>query len=298
MVDTRGATRQSTIDLAMRAEAAGISILLGTDHVGRWSSFSLLQLAAEHTSLRVGMTVINNEFRHPALLAQDIATLDLATDGRVEIGIGAGWDRTEMEAVGLPFLPAPERVDRLEASVRILKQALSDGSIRRSADSAYPAMSFDGMPRSVQRPHPPVLVGGGRRRLLSFAARQANIVALDPRSLPQGGQDPTDVLPEAIDRKVDWVREAAGERWDELELNVVVFEIDPEYGRRSGPPPARRHGINEVDIVDSPHYLVGDVPAMKEQLLAARERWGISYLTLRPANLEAAVPLLAEVAKL
>ncbi|HEX2222412.1 MAG TPA: LLM class flavin-dependent oxidoreductase, partial [Candidatus Limnocylindria bacterium] len=187
MVNTRDATRDTTLELAMRAEAAGISILLGTDHLGRWSSLPLLQLAAEHTGLRVGTAVINNELRHPALLAQELATLDLVTDGRLEVGIGAGWDRSEMEAVGMVFQPPPRRVDRLEASVRLLKQALGEGRIERPADAAYPAMRLDGMPRSVQRPHPPILVGGGRRRLLQLAAREANIVALDPRSLPDGG---------------------------------------------------------------------------------------------------------------
>lgn len=292
MVETRAPTRSKTLELAKRAEDAGISTLLGTDHLGRWTSFSLLQLAAEHTRLRIGMAVINNEFRHPALLAQELATLDLVTDGRLEIGLGAGWDRGEMEAVGMTFESPRRRVDRLEAAVDLLKQALRDGSLNRTADASYPAMAFDGMPKSVQRPHPPFLVGGGRRRLLGLAAREADIVAIDPRSLPEGGQDPADVLADAIDRKVAWVREAAGPRWRQLELNAVIFEVDPQWGRRAGALPARRHGIEESAMPDSPHYLVGDLSAMEEQLVAARERWGISYLTLRPADFVAAEPLV------
>ena len=296
MVDTRNVTRRGVIELAQRAEAAGISILLGSDHLGRWASLQLLQAAADVTGLRIGTLVLNNDLRHPALLAQELATVDLLTNGRLEIGLGAGWDRAEYEAAGIPFDEPPRRVARLQASVRLLKQALGEGRMHREADADYPAMHLEGLPLSVQRPHPPILIGGGRRRLLAFAAREADIVGLDPRSRPEGGQDSADVLEAAVDRKIGWVREAAGERWRELEINVVIFEVDPGYGRRSDRPPTRRHDISEADLPTSPHYLTGDSSEMVEQLLARRERWGISYVTLRPSDLEAAAPVVKRLA--
>jgi probable F420-dependent oxidoreductase len=286
MVDTRGTTRPQLLELARRAEAAGVSILLATDHFGRWAGLPLLLAAAEATSLRIGTFVLNNDFRHPALLAQELATIDMLTDGRLEIGLGAGWERAEYEAASIRFDAPALRVDRLQTSVHLLQQALRDGCIRHAADGAYPALQLEGLPRSTQRPHPPFLIGGGGPRLLRFAARQAQIVAINPRSRPEGGLDDADVLADAVDRKLDWVRQAAGERWAELEINVVLFEVDPEYRSRSGPPPARRHHIPEAELPHSPHYLAGDTDEMVEQLLARRERWGISYVAMRPSHLD------------
>jgi probable F420-dependent oxidoreductase len=291
MVDTRGSTRESLLELARHAEDAGIDTLLGTDHVGRRAPLPLLQEAASVTGMRIGTFVLNNDFRHPVLLAQELATMDLVTDGRLEIGIGAGWNRPEYESTAIPFDTAPQRLARMAASVRMLKQAMAEGRIDHVADAAYGEIHAGDLPMSVQRPHPPILVGGGGPRLLRFAAREADIVALNPRSLPAGALDPGDVLAAAVDRKMAWVRQAAGARWDELEINVVVFDVDPDFGRRSGPPPPRTHGIAEEELPQSPHYLVGDPSAMVEQLLEGRERWGISYVAMRPAHL----PALAEV---
>lgn len=296
MLDTRNATHQDALELARRAEATGFSILLGTDHLGRWAALPLLQAVADATRLRIGTYVLNNDLRHPLLLAQELATIDLVTDGRLEIGIGAGWAEAEYEAAGIPFDPAPGRVSRLEASVRILKQALADGRVHRDADEAYPAMHLEPMRRSVQRPHPPVLVGGARRRLLSFAAREASIVAIDPRHRQDGGQDGTDMTAAAIDRKIGWVREAAGNRWAELEINIIVFDVEPGDDRRTGPPPPRPVGLSERDVNGSPHLLTGSVEEMAEQLLACRERWGISYFAMRPAHLEAAAKVVERLA--
>lgn len=296
LVETRQTTRSELRDLAHRAEDVGCSILLGTDHFGRLSALQLLQTAAETTSLRIGTLVLNNDFRHPVVLAQELATLDTLAEGRLEIGLGAGWDRPEYEAAGMAFEPPGRRVDRLVAAVRLLKQALGEGRMEREGDEAYPRIHMPTMPRSHQRPHPPFLIGGGGRRVLGFAAREADIVALDPRALREGGHDPADVRAEAIDAKIEWIREAAGDRWPRLEINVIVFDVDPDYRRRSGPPPERTHGISEEEMVRSPHYLAGDTDEMVEQLLSRRERWGISYLALRPSHLDAVAPVLKALA--
>lgn len=286
MIDSRDGSRERVIELARRAEASGIDVLLGTDHLGRWATVPLLQAAAETSGIRIGTFVLNNDLRHPAVLAQELATVDAITGGRLEIGLGAGWRREEYDAAGLTYDPPPERVDRLEASVRMLKQAMSEGRIEHRADAAYPAVLLEGMPMSTQRPHPPILVGGGGSRLLRFAAREADIVALNPRSLPEGTLDPTDVTATAIDAKIGWIRGAAGDRWNRLEINIVLLDVDPDFDRRNGPPPARTHGISEADFPNSPHYLAGDEARMVEALQARRERWAISYVAMRPEHLD------------
>jgi probable F420-dependent oxidoreductase len=296
LFDARDATRDGVLDLARRAEAAGASVLLGTDHLGRWASLPFLLLTAEHTQLRIGTIVLNNDLRHPTVLAQDLTTLDAITGGRLEIGIGAGWNKPEYDEAGLRFDPPPRRLARMRATVAMLKQAMADGRIDHAGDDAYPPIHQSGLPRSVQRPHPPILVGGGGPRLLAYAAREAQIVGLDPRSLPGGGSDPEDVTQAAIERKVGWVREAAGERWSELELNIIIFDVDLDFRRRSGPPPPRRRPISEEEIARSPHYLVGDAEEMVDTLRARRERFGISYLGVRAENLPALTPVIRQLA--
>ena len=287
--------RDRVIETAKRAEAAGIDVLLASDHLGNGAALPRLLLAAEATGLRVGTLVLNNDLRHPPVLAQDLATVDAMTDGRLEIGIGAGWNRPEYEAAGLPFDPPADRLRRMRASMRMIKQALSEGRIDHEADEAYPAIHQDGLPTSVQRPHPPFLVGGGGPKLLAFAAREADIIGIDPRSLPGGGGDPADITGAAVDRKIGWIREAAGNRWAQLEINIALWQVDPEFHTRSGPPPPRARGISEEELVLSPHYLVGDTDQMVETLLARRARWGASYITLPEGALEILEPVIAQL---
>ena len=296
ILDSRGATRDGVVELARQAEVAGIDVLLGTDHLGRWATLPLLQAAAEATSIRIGSFVLNNDLRHPTVLAQELTTIDAITGGRLEIGIGAGWNRTEYEAAGLSFDPAGMRVGRMQASLRMLKQAMREGRIDHPADEAYPAIHQQDLPMSVQRPHPPLMVGGGGPRVLRFAAREADIVGIDPRSLPAGGADPADVTEAAVDRKIGWIREAAADRWAQIEINIALFEVDPEFHSRSGAPPKRSRAISEAHVAGSPHYLIGDAEEMIETLLARRERWGISYIALRPQHLPVMAPVLASLA--
>jgi len=279
------------VELAHRAEASGVAVLLGTDHLGRWATLPLLQSAAEATSLRLGTFVLNNDLRHPTVLAQELATIDAITNGRLEIGIGAGWNREEYLAAGLPFDPPGERVTRMQATVTMLKQALGEGRIDHEADTAYPAIHQDGLPTSVQRPHPPIMIGGGGPRVLRYASRKADIIGIDPRA-----GDPNDITEAAVDRKIAWIREAAGDRWAQLEINIALFELDPDYHTRSGPPPVRARGISDAEMSRSPHYLVGDASEMVDTLLERRDRWGISYIALRPEHLDALIPVLSILA--
>jgi probable F420-dependent oxidoreductase len=298
VLDASDGGRASVVAMARRAEDAGAHVILATDHLGSWGALGRLQVAAEATALRIGTLVLNNDLRHPPVLAQELATVDAMTDGRLEIGIGAGWNRPEYEAAGLRFDPPRDRLRRMQSSLRMLRQGLSDGRIDHDGDDVYPAIHQDGLPTSVQRPHPPFLVGGGGPRLLTFAAREAQIIGIDPRSLPQGGGDPNDITAAAVDRKIGWIREAAGNRWAELEINIALWQLDPEFHRRSGPPPPRARDISEEELPHSPHYLVGDTEEMVDTLLARRDRWGISYVTLPASALDIMAPVIARLARL
>jgi alkanesulfonate monooxygenase SsuD/methylene tetrahydromethanopterin reductase-like flavin-dependent oxidoreductase (luciferase family) len=184
----------------------------------------------------------------------------------------------------------------MQASLRMIRQALQHGRIDHETDDAYPAIHQSGLPTSVQRPHPPFLVGGGGPKLLAFAAREADIIGIDPRSLPGGGGDPTDITGAAVERKIGWIREAAGDRWPELEINIAIWEVDRAFHTRRVPPPPRDRGISEEELPLSPHYLVGDTEQMVETLLARRERLGISYIVLRPSHLDAIPEVVARLA--
>ena len=289
-------SRDEVLEIARRAEAAGASVLLAFDHLGAWGALSRLVAAAQATSLRIGTLVLNNELRHPTVLAQELATADAMTDGRLEIGLGAGWNRPELESAGLPFDPPGARMRRMRASLAMLRQALSEGRIDHQADDAYPAIHQADLPTSVQRPHPPFLVGGGGPKLLAFAAREANIIGIDPRSKPDGGLDLEDITGAAVERKVGWIREAAADRWAQLEISIAIWETDPNFHTRADPPPPRARGVSEEEMPRSPHYLVGDLDEMVDTLRARRERLGISYITLDATQLPAFEPIMARLA--
>lgn len=289
-------TRAGLIDLARRAEVEGYNILLGTDHLSRQAHVTLLQSAAEKCSLRIGTLVLNNDFRHPVLLAQEMATLDVVTDGRLEIGLGAGWARDEYDGAALAFDRPGKRLARLAATVEVIKQALSEGRLDRPADEAYGAIRLEDMPRSVQRPYPPILIGGGGPRTLKYAATVADIVGLDPRAFPDGGHDARDVTEALFDEKVGWMREAAGDRYADLEVNVIIFGVDPDYRHGAGRTSISTDAISIEEMVRSPHYLTGDASAMADHLVAGRERWGINYLAIKPEHMDVLAPVVARLA--
>ena len=177
-----------------RVEALGYDTLAVADHFPRGlGPFVALATAAAVTDrIRVGAFVFANDFRHPAVLAKEAATLDLLSDGRLEVGIGAGWLRSEYEATGIPFDRAGVRIDRLAEAVSLIKRLWTEDSVTFQG-RFYQATDLSILPRPVQAPHPPVMVGGGGQRILSLAARHADIVALNPRATPEGTPDHRDI---------------------------------------------------------------------------------------------------------
>lgn len=280
---------------ARRAEEVGFDTLLVSDHFGsRMSIGPALVLAAHATQrLRVGSFVYDNDFRHPGLLAQEAATIDLLTDGRFELGIGAGWLRREYDAAGLDFAPGRVRVERLAEAIQVLK-ALLKGSPVSYQGKHYRLKELTAGFKTVQQPHPPFTIGGGGPALLALAAREADIVSIMPRSKADGaGLENSDAGPSAFDRKLAVVRQAAGERFEKLELNTLVQEVIVTEDR-SGTAErlAGDWDMSAAELLESPLLLIGSPGQLAEQLLARRERFGISYVSIFERHMPGFVPVM------
>ncbi len=291
-------SRDAWIALARKAEDLGFATLLVPDHIPRGLGpiGALATAAAVTNRLRIGSFVFANDFRHPALLAKEAATLDLLSEGRFELGIGAGWDRSEYREAGLPFDPAGVRIERLEEAARLLKRLFGEEPVSH-VGTHYAVTDLALLPRPVQQPRPPLLIGGGGRKLLSVAAREADIIGLSPRARMDGTLDPTSLTAEATARKIDWVHEAARDRLSDLEINVYVYAVEVTKDRRAAAERlAPAFGLPAEEILGSPHALIGPVELMTEQLQEQRERYGISYVVVGDNLIDALAPVIARVA--
>jgi probable F420-dependent oxidoreductase len=269
------------VEGARRAEGLGYAVWLTGDHLEPWffePGPALTAAAAATTTIRVGCCVFANDFRHPALLAKEAATIDVLTGGRFEFGIGAGWHKQEYERSGIPFDPPAVRVARMEEGLTVVRGLWADGAFS-FAGTYYTITELDGAPKPLQRPHPPIFVGGGGKRLLSFAAREADIVGIHAKALPGGGIDEASATEAELAERVGWVRAAAGARFDRIELALLVTSVAVADDRQAA---AER--------------LAGQRERIVEDLLAQREQHGISYVTVYPQDMEAFAPVVARLA--
>jgi probable F420-dependent oxidoreductase len=272
---------------ARRAEALGYHALVIPDHVLDQLSPvpAMAVIAAATERLRVSAFVFNNDLRHPAVLAQDLASLDVLSDGRLDVAIGAGWNVAEYDAVGIAFEPTPVRSARLAEAVAVMKGCFADGPFSFEG-RFYRLTDHAGGPRPAQRPHPPFMIGGGGRRTLTLAAREAQIVGLAPRAGP-AGRDPRSMTWEATAEKIGWVREAAGERFADLVLNVYpstveVIVTDDARGEatRVAALLADRTGVrlSPEEVLRSPHFFIGSPAGFEEKFQELRGELGISSI--------------------
>jgi probable F420-dependent oxidoreductase len=271
-----------------RAEAVGFDTLVFPDHLVEQLAPvpAMATVAALSERLRISAFVFNNDLRHPAVLGHDLATLDLLSDGRLDVALGAGWNRPEYEAIGLPFDPPGTRVERLIEAVQVLKGYFGDEPFSFEGRH-YRITDLDGRPKPVQRPHPPFMIGGGGRRLLSLAAREAQIVGIAPRSGRDGRGDPLSLTWEATVEKIGWVREAAGTRFDDLQLNVYPSRVEPRITdhaqaalREAADQIEQRNGVRltEEQLRRSPHIFIGSVESLTEKIVELRSALGISSI--------------------
>jgi probable F420-dependent oxidoreductase len=286
--------------LARRVEDLGFSTLLMDDHLSdHLSPVPALAAAAEATSvLRVGTLVAGNDFRHPVVHARELATLDLLSDGRLEWGIGAGWVEPEYRSAGIPFDPGPVRVGRLEESVAVMKGLFANGPLSH-AGAHYRVDELDGQPTPLQRPHPPLLVGGAGARMLRLAGREADIAGVAPslNARRVGTTPPSTTVETAADRQVAWLREAAGPRFDDLELNMVVFPAIVTRSRRQRASEWSEFlGYEPAQVLASPHVWIGPVGQICDALVACRERWAVTYWVVPAASVDAVAPIVGRLA--
>lgn len=294
-------TRHALQDLARRAEALGYATLTMPDHFDdQFAPVPALQCAADATTtLRLGALVYDNDYKHPVVLAKELATMDVLSDGRVEIGLGAGWMESDYVASGIPYDPPGVRVSRFIEGVAVIKSALSPGKFSFQGDH-YTVTDYDGLPKPVQQ-LPPLLIGGGAPRVLKFAAHHADIVGVnaDLRTGKVDGSTISSMSAQAVDEKIGWIAEAATEagRLEAIELNVRVFmnAITDDVRGATDFIAQMAHQPPEM-VAETPFALVGPPPKLIDDLRARRERWGFSYVIVGQDELEAFAPVVAALA--
>jgi probable F420-dependent oxidoreductase len=299
---SRADTGPEWAELARKAEDLGYSTLFVPDHFGDQLSPAVALMAAADatTELRVGPLVLDNDYRHPVVVAKEAASIDRLSGGRLELGIGAGWMSSDYEESGIPMDPPGVRLDRLEEALDVVEGLFGPGPFTYHGKH-YQISGLDGLPKPVQQPEgPPVLIGGGGRRVLTLAARRADIVGVNP-AIRSGRTDPAaaqDGAAAITDRKLEWVRNAAADRYGDIEINMLVFACVVTDDRASViEAMAPLFGVPPEVVGDHPHAWLGTVDQICDDLTARRERWDASYLVVQgPEAMDAAAPIVARLA--
>jgi probable F420-dependent oxidoreductase len=286
--------------LAQRAEENGFDVVSLPDHLGeQFAPLPALTAAAcATTRLRLGMFVLANDMRHPGVLAKEVATLDVLSAGRVELGLGAGWDQSEYAALGVPFDRPSVRIARLEEAVLAIRALLAGEAVSAHGEH-YQLEGLSVRPRPVQAGGVPIVLGGGGRKMLSLAGRLGDIVSVATEN--NGRNDPSVLGPgirrAAVADQIGWVRDAAGERFDRLEINlrvrIAAIGTDREAEARTA---AEGMDCSADDLLGSPFCLLGSVDEVADQLLRTRDELGISYFTVSQRHMEQMAPVVARVA--
>lgn len=287
-------------ETARRIESLGYATATMPDHfTEQFAPMPALQaLLDATTTLRAGALVFDNDYKHPAILAKELATMDVLSDGRVEIGLGAGWMRTDYDQLGLDYDRAGVRIDRFVEGLAVIRGAMGPGPFSFSG-THYEISEYDGQPKPVQTPCPPVLIGGGGPRVLRIAAQEADIVGINGTlSTGEFGEAAFATMAlDAVADKVAIVADAAGERIGDIELNIRTFfnkvtdDRDAAVGRI-----ARAVGVDATMLETSPFALIGSHSSIVEDLLAMREQFGFSYVIVGANEIESFAPIVAQLA--
>ena len=283
-------------ELARRTEAAGYEVLTMPDHFTDQLAPipALMAAASATTSLRVGALVFDNDYKHPVVLAKELATIDLLSEGRLEIGLGAGWMISDYEEAGIPYDSPKVRIDRFIEGVAVIRGVMAEGAFSFSGDH-YTITNYNGQPKPMQA-RPPLLIGGGGKRVLSYAAREADIIGING-TMTAGVVGPealSTMTADSVDEKVAIVAAAGAHRINDIEMNIRTFFVKVTNDRA-----ATVDGISSMfgvskDMIDaSPFALIGSVEECIEQLLERRERWGFSYTIVGAENIDECAPIVA-----
>lgn len=293
----QGADLASWVEAGRRYEDLGYSVITMPDHFDtQLAPVPALQCLADVTStIRIGALVFDNDYKHPVVLAKELATIDLLSEGRLEIGLGAGWMATDYTSSGIPYDSPGVRIDRMVEGLAVIRGALADGPFSYEG-THYRIDNYEGHPKPLQGPCPPILIGGGGPRMLKIAAREADIVGINA-TLTSGAVDHStfdSMTAEAVDDKVAIVREAAGSRLSDIEMNIRAFLVSVTDDVTTAMEGISAFTGSSVDMIsESPFALVGPPSKLAEDLLARRERWGFSYVIVGPDEAEDFAPVIA-----
>lgn len=300
-------------ETSRQAEALGYSTLHLADHIlGPGDALdktnhpvqnlaavpAMAHAAAVTSTIKIGCRVFCIDYRAPIMLAKEAMTLDFLSEGRLELGLGAGWLREEYLAVGFSFDDARQRIDRLEEIIEGIKAFATQNPVNIN-NNTLSWRDFEGLPKPVSKPHPPLMIGGGSPRILKLAGREADIVSLNFNNRsgmisPDGVQTSS---AEETAKKVKWIKKGAGDRFDELELEIgAYFTFVVDNARPIAKEFGENFGLSEAEMLRHPHALFGGVDNICEELIRRREAYGISYITIGQDNLETFAPVVAKLA--
>jgi probable F420-dependent oxidoreductase len=300
-------SREALLETARKAEEAGYATFLLRDHLieepfgHQLAPIAALTMVASVTSrLRVGSLVFSNDYRHPVILAKEVATLDVLSNGRVELGLGAGFSRAEYDQVGIRFDKPGMRVERLEEAIRVVKGLLAAPPLTFRGKH-YTITHLDSFPKPVQHPHPPILVGAAGKRMLSIAAREADIIGFQTVSTASGvmSNDPSLRLAATVAERVEHVRQVAGDRLGQIELSMVVTVVIADHRQQAAEQFARDRqwsGISVDQVLAMPSVFIGSAVQIVEQMQARRERYGFSYYVVFDHAIDRVAPIVARLA--
>jgi probable F420-dependent oxidoreductase len=290
--------REAWLASMRRIEALGYGSVSWADHLVNGldpvASLAAAAVATEH--LRLTSFVLDNDFRHPAVLAMSAGTIDILSGGRLELGIGAGWMKPEYTQSGIPFDPPGVRIARLEETLQLLT-LLFTGQPVTFRGEFYQVDGLTLPPVPVQQPHPPFVIGGGSRKILTLAGKYADIVGITNRALPDGGKDLEDLTAEAMERKIAWIREGAGERFPRIELNMICRHVIITADREAAVAEMTTQlPLSVEQILDAPAILIGSTDQIIATLQERRDRYGISNIVVIEPMMEAFAPVVAALA--
>ncbi|MFC4606110.1 LLM class F420-dependent oxidoreductase [Rhodococcus kronopolitis] len=297
------------VKLAQKAEELGYDSFMIPDHLGNQVGpiAALGALAVATDKIRIGTAVLANGFRHPAVLAKDAATIDVLSGGRLELGIGAGWMKEEFDKGGIAYDSPGVRIAKLEETLQILDTLLR-GQECNFQGEYFQINGLKGSPRPRQGPRPPIAVGGGGPKMLALAAKYADIISVAAPSNKEGKMLLSGITMEATAARVEKIREAAGDRFDDIELNWTITAIMPTDDREAmaemalaaldnGYPPNIEVDVklSVEDILNSPYLAFGTYEEIADQIRAVRARTSMSYVGIFPTQMEAFAPVIAEL---
>lgn len=300
-------TRSAWIESVRHIEALGYATVLIRDHFvpdffgDQFAPLAAMMSAADATTtLRVGTLVIDNDYRHPVVLAKEAATIDLLSDGRLELGLGAGWLEREYDVAGMTYDRNSVRIDRLEEAIAVMKGLWADKPAY-FAGAHYRIDSLEGYPKPAQHPHPTLLIGAGHPRMLRLAGREADIVGFLTTSVATGTvvDVPVNRMWETVERQVGYVREGAGERFDQVELSGIITLLVTDQRRKRTEELIQVRGwsgLSVEDVWNMPFVFIGSVEEIAAQMEERRERLGFSYFIIADDMVETLAPIVARLA--